>query len=186
MNKITTRSSDTFSIHNMTRIALMTAILCIFSPMALPIGPIPVSLSLFAVFLTVYLLGQKNSLCAITLYMLIGLVGLPVFSGYSGGPSKLFGPTGGYIVGYVALALIAGYFTDHFPLNQWFFQIFGTTLGLFACYALGTAYFMALTSTPLSEALALCVFPFVFFDLTKMIAAFLVANTLMRSLSYFA
>ena len=97
---ISNRTSSNKKIIMMTTSALMTAIICILGPLSLPIGPVPVSLTNLAIYLTMYILDWKAGTIAYCLYMLIGLIGLPVFSGFAGGPGKLFGPTGGYIPTY--------------------------------------------------------------------------------------
>ncbi len=160
------------------RAAMMAAVLCILSPIALPIGPIPVSLSVFAVLLSVYAVGDRRAaLFSVVLYILIGLCGMPVFSGYAGGPAKLFGPTGGFIIGYLPMVWIAGFFVDRYKLKKWYMQFLGMSLGLLACYACGTLWFCALSGSTLWESLCVCVFPFVAFDATKMVAAFFTGNT---------
>ena len=75
----------------------MAAVTCILAPLAIPIGPIPISLTNLVVYFTVYVIGLKAGTCSYCLYVLLGVVGLPVFSGYVGGPAKIAGPTGGYI-----------------------------------------------------------------------------------------
>ena len=181
--KKNTTAMTRISVNAMAEIALMTAVLCILSPISVPIGPVPVSMSLFAVFLAVYVLGQKRSLAATLLYILIGFVGMPVFSGYAGGIARLFGPTGGYIFGYLAICWVSGWFIERFPFSQWYMQIFGMLLGLLLCYTFGTLWFMLVTKMYLSEALALCVYPFLAFDTVKLLAAFFVGNTVKRALS---
>ena len=94
-----TRIVDATTVKKITFTALMTAVMCILSPLSIPIGPVPITLSVACVFLCVYTLGAKLGSVACGIYILLGLVGLPVFSGFAGGPAKLFGPTGGYIVG---------------------------------------------------------------------------------------
>ncbi|MBQ6553936.1 MAG: biotin transporter BioY, partial [Firmicutes bacterium] len=96
----------------MTKIALFTAVLCIVAPMSIPIGAIPVSLTNLAVWLAVYLIGTKSGTISYILYFLLGIFGLPVFSGYTGGFAKAAGPTGGFLVGFVLMALISGFFIE--------------------------------------------------------------------------
>ena len=104
-----------FHTGRMTQTALMTAVICVISPwvIVLPFSPVPVSLSLFAVLLSAYLLGARGGFVCCGLYLLLGAVGLPVFSGGVGGPGKLFGPTGGYLAGYLVTAGITGYVVNH-------------------------------------------------------------------------
>lgn len=181
MNKETSSAAKSIlDIRSMALVSLMTAVCCILAPMSVPIGPVPVSLSVLAVLFVAYVIGPRLGAISVLLYILIGLVGLPVFSGYSGGPAKLFGPTGGYIIGYLPLVIIAGWFVTRFPTRQWYLQIAGMILGLVICYMLGTAWFMVLMHTSLQEALSLCVYPFLAFDAMKIATACIVGNTITR------
>ena len=102
---------------------------------------------------------------------MIGIVGLPVFSGFVGGIGKFLGPTGGYIVGFIPMAIIAGILIDRFK-NRWI-RLLGMLVGTAICYAFGTAWYCLQTGSALVPALGLCVFPFIPGDLVKMIAAML-------------
>ena len=86
-------------IQTMTMVALMTAVTCVLAPFSIPIGPVPISFTNLAIYLSLYLLGWKMGTASCLLYILIGMVGMPVFSGFSGGIGKLLGPTGGYLLG---------------------------------------------------------------------------------------
>lgn len=101
-------------INRIVSIALMTAIICVISPfaIAIPVSPVPISLATLAVYLTVMILGWKDGTISVLLYVLIGLAGAPVFTGFSGGAGKVLGPTGGYIIGYIFLAFIEGIFVN--------------------------------------------------------------------------
>ena len=170
-----------FSPRNMALMALFTALTCVLAPLSLPIGPVPISLTNLVLYLALYLLGTRRTALSFILYMLIGAVGLPVVSGFSGGLSKLAGPTGGYILGFLVMVLVAGPFVDrsggHF-LPDFAGMILGTAL----CYALGTAWFVYLMDCPFWYALTVCVFPFIPGDLVKMVAAHLLGKTLRVSL----
>ena len=98
--------------YQMAVTALMAAALCVLGPLSVPIGAIPISLSNFVICLTAWLLGPKFGTLSVAVYLLIGLVGVPVFSGYGAGLAKLAGPTGGYLVGYLLLAFIGGLFIE--------------------------------------------------------------------------
>ena len=100
------------SVKTMTMCAIMAALMCILGPMSIPIGAVPISFTNLVIYLTVYLLGAKKGCISYLIYMLLGVVGLPVFSGYTGGIAKLAGPTGGYLVGFILLALISGMVHD--------------------------------------------------------------------------
>ena len=96
-NTQTFRKTSTYA---MVVTALMAAVTCILAPLSVPIGPVPISLTNFAIYLSLYLLDWKKGTLSYLIYLLLGLVGLPVFSGFTGGLAKLAGPTGGYIIGW--------------------------------------------------------------------------------------
>ena len=183
------------TLYTLVVCAMMTALICIFGPLTIQIGLVPITLATLVMYLAAWLLGWKSAI-SIAVYILIGLVGLGVFSGGSGGPAKLAGPTGGYIIGYLFVGLIGGGIVDlvHRPKsvaafkklgrteeqkNLWknIFQIGAIALGLILAtavlYAFGTAWFMVqLHETyTLPQAMAVCVYPFVGFDLAKIVAA---------------
>ena len=95
-------------------IGLMAAITCIMGPFSIPLpfNLVPISLTNLVIYFTMYILGMKKGTISYCIYLLIGLVGLPVFSAFTGGPGKLLGPTGGYLIGFIFLALISGFFID--------------------------------------------------------------------------
>ena len=106
-----------FTVYQLCFMALMAAVTCILAPMSVPIGPIPISLTNLVVYFTVYVIGTKAGIGSYCIYVLLGIVGLPVFSGYVGGPAKIAGPTGGYIVGFILMAAIGGFFIEKFKRN---------------------------------------------------------------------
>ena len=118
------------STSTIAMIALMTAVTCILGPLSVPIGPVPISLTNLAIYFTVILLGWKKGTVSYVIYLLSGLVGVPVFSSFSAGPAKLFGPTGGYLIGFIFLAMISG----------WFFLKFSGKKGM---YFLGMGFWKA-------------------------------------------
>ena len=100
--------------HQMAFVALMAAILCIVGPLTIPVGPVPVSILPVVLYFVTYVLGMWRAFASCMVYICIGLIGLPVFAGYTGGPAVLFGPTGGYVVGYLLLTLCSGFFIEKF------------------------------------------------------------------------
>ena len=160
------RRSNTYA---MTMTALMTAVTCILAPLSIPIGPVPISLTNFAIYLSLYLLDWKKGTISYFIYLLLGFAGLPVFSGFTGGVAKLAGPTGGYIVGFIPMAIIAGFVIDHCK-KRWV-QLVGMIVGTMICYALGTVWFCFQANYTVSAALAGCVIPFIPADLIKMVLA---------------
>lgn len=110
----------------MVLIALMTAVTCVLGPLSIPLpfSPVPISLTNFAIFLAIFVLGMKNGTISFIIYLLLGAVGVPVFSSFRGGLQVLAGPTGGYLIGFIFLALIMGFALDHFDrklgsYNHW-------------------------------------------------------------------
>ena len=95
-------------LYTMTACALMAALMCVLCPISLPIGPIPISLSILVIVITTMVLGTWRALVSYTVYLLLGAVGMPVFSGFQGGLAKLAGPTGGYLVGFYLIIVIGG------------------------------------------------------------------------------
>lgn len=174
------------SVRQMSICALMCALLCILGPLAIPIGPVPLSLTLFVLFLSVEILGMKLGTLSFLLYLLLGFFGLPVFSGYAGGAAKLLGPTGGYLFGMIFCALCAGFFLERFP-DKPVLQLLGMLIGLLLCYLFGTLWLRALLLPKkpgfgLWDALMMGVLPFIPGDLCKIGLAFWLGRRIRRSL----
>lgn len=169
------------STSTMAVVALMTAVLCVLAPFSIPIGPIPVSLATFGIYMAVMILGGKKATVVCFMYLLIGFVGLPVFSGFSGGPVKLFGPTGGYLWGYVLLTVIAGWFVDKFP-RKWGMCLLGLMVGTMLCYLVGTAWLAVQMEMEFIAALMVGVVPFIIGDLIKIVLALWTGNIVRRQI----
>jgi len=160
--------------------AVMTAVICVLAPLSIPIGPVPITLTNLAIYFALYLLGMRLGTASCAAYLLLGMFGLPVFSGFTGGVGKLLGPTGGYLVGFLPMALIGGWFIERFSRRA--LHLAGLALGTLVCYTLGTAWFCVVARmTPLS-ALSLAVFPFIPFDAGKIVLASLVGPMLRERL----
>ena len=149
--------------------ALAAAVLCVVGPLSIPIGPIPLSLTTLVLYVLLYVVGFRYTLAACTLYLLIGLAGLPVFTGFQGGVAKLAGPTGGYLIGYLPMILIGGLAIRARAGRVW--QALGLLAATAVLYGLGTAWFMISTGTPLGGAMMLCVVPFLPGDVVKIAIA---------------
>ena len=146
MNVTKTAASQHSKTYEMTVTALMTAVTCILAPLSIPIGPVPISFTNLAIYLSLYLLGWKRGTISYLVYLLIGLVGVPVFSGFTGGIDKCH--------------------------NRWL-QLLGMIVGTAVCYAFGTAWFCISASYTVGAALTVCVIPFIPADLIKMVIAML-------------
>lgn len=170
------------SIKEMALISLMTAVLCILAPISIPIfiTPVPVSLGILAVYFTAYVLSPVQSLISVGLFLLLGLVGLPVFSGYSGGLGKIIGPTGGYIVGFLFTVYISSLFI-HLRKGR-LFDILGMILGLVFCYIPGTIWFSYQQGKGFVASLMLCVVPFLIGDAVKIIVSTMIGPEISKRL----
>lgn len=166
-----------------TLTALMTAVICILGPisLAIPVSPVPISLGTFAIYLTSYLLGMKRGTISCLIYLLMGAIGLPVFTGFTGGIGKVLGPTGGYMIGYIFMALICGFFVE-----KWNGKIFPSFMGMISgtvvLYAFGTVWLAYQNNMSFGVALAAGVLPFIAGDIAKIILVLLTAPQICRRL----
>lgn len=169
------------TVFNMTSCALMAALMCVLCPVSVPIGPIPISLSILVILLTVYVLGTWRALVSYTVYLLLGAVGMPVFSGFQGGLAKLAGPTGGYLAGFWLMILVAGIIMEKGKRNL-LLTILGMLVGVAIDYAVGTAWFVFQTESTVVHALDVCVYPFIPFDVAKIVIAVLLGSMVYKGL----
>lgn len=163
----------------MVLIALMTAVTCVLGPLSIPLpfSPVPISLTNFAIFLAIFVLGMKNGTISFIIYLLLGAVGVPVFSSFRGGLQVLAGPTGGYLIGFIFLALIMGFALDHFD-RKLVPTIIGMIIGMAVCYAFGTVWLAKLLSLSFKEGLMMGVIPYLPGDAAKIIIATIVGPKL--------
>lgn len=170
----------------MVFVALMAALICVAAPFTIPVGAVPLSLGTFAVYIAGGVLGRKRAAAAVVVYILIGAVGMPVFTGFCGGLAKLLGVTGGYIIGYIPCAMLSGLFRDK-TAKPWALPV-GMLLGTAACYFFGTAWFIlstaqgSLSGSSITAALLTCVVPFLPFDALKIAAASVLSGALRTKL----
>ena len=160
-------------------IALMTAVTCVLGPLSIPLpfSPVPISLTNFAIFLAIFVLGMKSGTISFIIYLLLGAVGVPVFSSFRGGFQVLAGPTGGYLIGFIFLALIMGFALDHFD-RKLVPTIIGMIIGMAVCYAFGTVWLAKLLSLSFKEGLMMGVIPYLPGDAAKIIIAAIVGPKL--------
>ncbi len=181
---------------------VFAALMAVCSFITIPLGftPIPINLATLGVFLTGGILGKKYGSISLIVYILLGAVGVPVFAGFKGGLGVLAGPTGGYIIGYLAAAFLTGLLveivfrktasssesgsrsktagTAKSRTLRFIGIILSMIAGLAACYALGTAWFMISTGTGLGAAMISCVIPFLPGDAVKIVAGALLVQKL--------
>ena len=156
------------STRNITLTAMLTALLCIVGPLTLALGPIPLSLTTAVLMLTALLMPPGSAVLCCVLYLLMGLIGLPVFSGFTGGLGALAGPTGGFLLGYLPLTALCSVLSQRTGKRGWHALIFAA--GTLILYAMGTAWYAWQTASSLPAAAAVCVLPFLPGDAIKIIA----------------
>lgn len=157
----------------LTRCALCAAVLAVCSWLAIPIGDVAVTMQTFGLFLTLSLLGGKWGSLVCLLYLLLGSVGLPVFSGFQGGFGVLLGPTGGYLWGFLAAALV------YWLMEGRIVRQLALVLGMVACYACGTLwYYFAWAGGGFWLIVLKCVLPYLIPDALKLALALLCVRRL--------
>ncbi len=174
---------NALSTKQMALIGVMTAVTCILGPIAipLPISPVPISFTNLAIYLTVYVLGMKAGTISYLVYLLVGFAGLPVFSGFTGGVGKLAGPTGGYLVGFIFMAIIAGWAIEHFQ-GKYMFHVLGMVIGTMVCYVFGTVWLSGQLGISFTAGLGAGVIPYLPGDAAKIILAVLVGPKLRKEI----
>ncbi|MCH4072167.1 biotin transporter BioY [Pseudoramibacter sp.] len=169
--------SNKLHTRNLIFAALLAAFMAIIGPLSIPLpGGVPLSLLTFGLFLSAYLLGWRLGTLSVLIYLLLGLVGLPIFSGFTAGAGRLFGPTGGYLIGYIPAALIAGKLCAKH--RKFLPAVLSMLAGSVVCLAIGTFWYMGVTHTALIPALIVCVVPFIPGDIAKMAGAAAVGRIL--------
>lgn len=158
-------------------VALFAAVITVCAQIQIPFGEVPFTLQTLGVFIASSLLGWKRGTLSVLVYVLLGLVGVPVFAGFSGGVGVLFGLTGGYIIGFIFTALIVGLMTEKLGKKLWV-EIVSMILGLAVCYAFGTVWFMFQSKMGLVESLLLCVVPYLIADALKIAFSAVLVNRL--------
>ncbi|MCI5809865.1 MAG: biotin transporter BioY [Oscillospiraceae bacterium] len=171
-----------FTVKDMVLCALLAAMTGILSQIGIPIGEIPINLALFSVYLAGGLLGSYKGAVSMVVYVMMGAVGVPVFSNFRGGLSVLVGPTGGYILGYIFAALAVGMVSTYWGDSFWKLAV-GMTGGLALCYQFGTVWFVLLTGKGLVAALSACVVPFLPGDAVKIISAAILVPELKKAIN---
>ena len=159
--------------------AFCCALTCLLSmPMfAIHIGPVPIVLGNLGVYFAAGLLGAKFGALSTLIYLILILFGLPFTASSKAGPAVFLGPTGGYLIGYVFMAMITGFFYRSILaccLKKFFALVISGCFGTLICYIMGTIQFMVVTKTGLMKSLVCCVFPFIIGDFLKICAAALV------------
>lgn len=172
---------------NIIKIALvgvMAAVICVLGPLSIPLpfSPVPISLTNLAIYFTMYIIGMKRGTISYIIYLLIGFIGVPVFSAFTSGPAKLLGPTGGYLIGFIFLAVISGFFIDKWPKKLWL-HLIGMIAGTAVCYLFGTAWLAYQGGYTFYQALWAGVILFIPGDLVKIVISMLLGSQIRKRLN---
>lgn len=173
-----------FNVHRLTTVGLMTAVICLLAPFALNIpfiSPVPISLGMLGVYLATSILGMKSGTLSVVIYIFLGFTGVPVFTNFTGGIGILLGPTGGYIIGYIFMALICGFFIDRWD-GRFIICCLGMVLGTLICYLFGSVWLACQMSLTFSQALAAGMLPYIPFDLAKLLLALVLGGPVRKRL----
>jgi biotin transport system substrate-specific component len=175
--------SNFFRVQTLSLVGVCTAILCILGPLSIPFpfSPVPISFTHLGIYIALYALGWKKGTLSYVVYLLAGLCGLPVFSSFSGGAGKLFGPTGGYLISFLFMSIICGYCIDRF-IHKPLLCLMGFLLGNLVCYAFGTLWLSLQAHITFGAALAAGVIPFLPADLVKILLALMIGPGLRKRL----
>ncbi len=167
---------------NMALCGLFTAILALCAWLSVPMGDMVITLQTFGIFLTLGLLGGKRGSITVLVYLLLGAIGAPVFSGFRGGLGALLGTTGGYIFGFMLTSLVYWILTSlkDTPITR----LIAMVLGMLLCYGCGSWWYMTryLSSGTLTLGLVLmkCVIPYLIPDAIKLVLAWILTGKLKR------
>jgi biotin transport system substrate-specific component len=179
-----THSASVNKTSEMTKMALMVAMNCIsaYLIIPLPFSMSPIALQTMIVNLTGYVLNTKQAFMTMLVYLLVGLAGVPVFTGGSAGPGKLFGPTGGYLFGFLLTAVFLAYFKgEKYSFKR--YALLGCIIGIPLIYAPGVIQLKLVTGMAWDKALMTGALPFIPLDIVKCLAAAVIAGPINRIFS---
>jgi biotin transport system substrate-specific component len=157
--------------------SLFVALIAVGAMISIPIGPVPIVLQNMFVLLAGIILGPSWGLACVGVYLLIGFAGLPVFAGATSGVGKLFGPTGGYLLGYLPAVLVTGILSKALG-KRLVSDLAAMTVGSLIIYAAGVPWLTMATGMSFEKALTVGMFPFLIGDAVKVIAAAFIAKTI--------
>ena len=173
---------QTFSVRDITQIGIFTALTAVGAFISIPIGPVPITLQTFFVLLSGIILGSKKAMFSQITYLLLGLIGFPIFSGFSGGLQHIFKPSFGFIVGYVTAAYVVGKLTEEKTATRYLWAAVLTVT--FIIYAFGLPYMYYILNIMLNNNFSinrifqLGMFAFIPGDVLKAVIIIFTANRL--------
>jgi biotin transport system substrate-specific component len=139
---------------DITQIGLFTALTAIGAFISIPVGPVPITLQSLFVILSGIILGSRKALLSQVAYILLGLIGLPIFSGFYGGLQTLLKPSFGFLIGFVAAAYIAGKLTEREKISTKSLTL-AVLVSTVIMYAIGLPYMYYILNIVLAKDLNL-------------------------------
>ena len=172
------------NIRALTLTASLAAIISVMSVIYIPMYPVPITLQLFAVYFSLYIAGGGIGSASVLIYFFIGVLGLPVFSGLRGGIGAVFDVTGGFILGFVLLALVYWLLARLLPFR--YGRLAATVVSLLSLYLFGTLWYSSvyLGGAGFWHSLTLTVLPFVIPDAIKIYLAYILARRLRSHIGF--
>ena len=156
---------------DLATVGICAAVLCAVSPVSIPIGSVSLSLTTLVILVSAGVLGTWRSTAAVFVYLLLGCVGLPVFSGFTGGFGRLLGPTGGFLAGYLLFSIIAGIGKG---------RVIPMILATLLLYLCGTVWYTVYAEVPVLTAVGVCVIPYILPDGLKIAAAYVATGRIKK------
>lgn len=170
--------SQNDNIRKMVYASMFAAMVAVgaYIKIPVPVSPVPITLQTFFILLAGAMLGARWGTISVIVYLLLGIAGLPVFSGGSSGLGMFFGPTGGYLIGFALGAFVIGYLCDRYGREKIHFNILFMLSGLFVIYSLGVLQLMNIATLSFPEALALGLIPYIPGAILKLLAASIITS----------
>lgn len=174
------------TVYDIVTIALLVTVMCVVAPFSLFIGPVPITLTTLVLYVIICIFSPRQCVTAVCVYILIGCIGVPVFSGYTAGVGQLVGPTGGFLLGYIPLCVVSSCIIKSWKSvkagSVMIRNLCGLFVGMVLLYVVGTWGYMLVTGNGVKESVLVCVVPFVVVDMIKILVAVWCAPILKKRL----
>ena len=157
-------------VRSICQIGMFTALMCVLSPLSIPIGPVPITLATLVLYIIGAVFDWKIACLIVASYLLLGTVGLPVFSSFQGGFQVILGPTGGFLIGYLPCVFLESFFLKKRANQKWFYPLL-MIIGTIVLYSIGTIWLVIYSNYEVSKALMVAVVPFLLGDTLKIALA---------------
>ena len=165
--------TNIFKSNKIVLCGIFAALTGVGAMISVPIGQVPINMVHIAIFLSAMIIGPKLAMVSQIVYILMGMVGLPVFSGFAAGLGHILGPTGGFIWSYPIVAFVSAYLFRVKKMKPLVKVAVGILNGWIITYVVGTVYYCVITDLSVNAALVICIVPFLLGDICKSVAAYI-------------